>query len=393
MIKQTFIITEEEKERILNLHISATENNYLTEQRIADLPNSSQTGPTPKFLKDPKYAPKITQKKPETTVDPSVNPFANANDLRKFQQWVKDNKSWEFNIGRVDGLWGTNSIDAWKKYKTFYEYGLDQQKKSSTLPAKSKQNDLFKDNKGLYATTVDSTAVSVGYNPITGQKNTTQKTFDDPKKLYGSVSKSSLDDTIDIISAIIDFIPGIGTAVSGGIDIVHAISYVVRAIEEKVTEDKIVYFIQGMFGLGASLVPEAGNVANMSLRSFIETYLSWWDELIGIVKTFVNEKKVTKVFLDWLNSGSIRTKIIFAFTYLLKKIGINVSVSKLMTEASTQLGSLKNYVSGIPGLEWLAIAIGAFQKYLTPPDPTTESVINAVLSDPKVSGKMNSMYS
>ena len=206
-------------------------------------------------------------------------------------------------------------------------------------------------------------------------------------------SKTSLDDVIDIISAIIDFIPGVGTAVSGGIDIVHAISYVVRAIEEKVTEDKIVYFIQGMFGLGTALVPEAGNAANLSLRSFIETYLSWWDELMEIIKTFVNEKKVTKVFLDWLSSGSIRTKIIFAFTYLLKKIGINVSVSKLMTEASTQLDKLKNYISGIPGLEWLAITIGAFQKYLTPPDPTTESVINAVLSDPKVSGKMNSMYS
>jgi hypothetical protein len=393
MIKQTFIITEEEKERILNLHISATENNYLTEQRIADLPNSSQNGPTPKFLGNPKYAPKITQKKPETTVDPSVNPFANANDLRKFQQWVKDNKSWEFNIGRVDGLWGTNSIDAWKKYKTFYEYGLDQQKKSSTLPAKSKQNDIFKDNKGLYGASVDSTSVSVGYNPITGQKNTTQKTYVDPKSLGGLASKTSLDDVIDIISAIIDFIPGVGTAVSGGIDIVHAISYVVRAIEEKVTEDKIVYFIQGMFGLGTALVPEAGNAANLSLRSFIETYLSWWDELMEIIKTFVNEKKVTKVFLDWLSSGSIRTKIIFAFTYLLKKIGINVSVSKLMTEASTQLDKLKNYISGIPGLEWLAITIGAFQKYLTPPDPTTESVINAVLSDPKVSGKMNSMYS
>jgi hypothetical protein len=391
MIKQTFIITEEEKERILNLHISATENNYLTEQMIANSPNSSQTGPTPKFLKDPKYAPKITQKKSPTTVTSTGNPFNNSNDIKKFQQWVKDNKSWEFNIGRVDGLWGTDSINAWKKYKTYYEYELDQQKKSSTLPAKSKQNDIFKVDQSAYAAHVDSTSVS-RVNPKTGEKITTQKTYVNPSKLGEPSSDSTLDETIELISTIIDFIPGIGTAVSGGIDIAHAISYVVRAIEEKVTEDKIVYFIKGLFGLGASLIPVAGNAANLSLSATIKVYLSWWDELIAIVRTFVNEKKVTKAFLDWLNGGSIIQKITFALTYLLKKIGINVGVSQLMTEASKQLGSLKNYVSGIPGLEWLAIAIGAFQKYLTPPDPTTESVINVVLSDPKVSGKMKSMF-
>jgi hypothetical protein len=266
------------------------------------------------------------------------------------------------------------------------------QKKSSTLPAKSKQNDIFKDNKGLYAASVDSTAVSVGYNPITGQKVTTQKTYVDPNKLVGPSSKSNIDDTIEIISAIIDLIPGIGTAVSAGVDILHAISYVIRGIQEKITEDKIVYFIKGMFGLGMALVPEAGNAANLSLNAFIKTYLSWWDELIGIVRTFVNEKKVTKAFLDWLNSGSIMQKITFAFTFLLKRLGINVTVSQLMTEASTQLGYLKNYISGIYGVEWLVTIIASFQKYLTPPSPSIESSMNAALSDPKISLKMKSMF-
>jgi hypothetical protein len=310
MIKQTFIITEEERKRILNLHISATENNYLAEQRIDDLPNSSQNGPTPKFLQDPKYAPKAPPTKPATTTTSTGNPFANANDLKKFQQWVKDNKSWEFNIGKVDGIWGTDSINAWNKYKTYYEYGLAQQGKSMGVPAKSKKNDLLKVDQSAYAASVDSTAVNVGVNPITGQKITTQKTYVDPNKLNGPSSKSDIDEIIEIISAIIDLIPGIGTAVSAGVDILHAISYVVRGIQETITEDKIVYFIKGLFGLGMALVPEAGNAANLSFSAFIKSYLSWWDELIAIVKTFVDEKKVTKAFLDWLSNGSIIQKII-----------------------------------------------------------------------------------
>ena len=374
MIKQTFIITEEEKERILNLHISATENNYLTEQNQEEnnliyYCNKSDFSTVGKL-----------KGLPPGTFDTDRVSRKICLDLQ-----VKYPNKITVNYAQQNAKVSTQPTAKISNPKT-------TQNKVTTLPAKSKQNDIFKDNKGLYAASVDSTAVSVGYNPITGQKVTTQKTYVDPNKLGEPSSKSSLDDTIEIISAIIDLNPGIGTAVSAGIDILHAISYVIRGIKETITEDKIVYFIKGMFGLGMALVPEAGNVANLSLNAFIKTYLSWWDELIGIVRTFVNEKKVTKAFLDWLNSGSIIQKITFAFTFLLKRLGINVTVSQLMTEASTQLGYLKNYISGIYGLEWLVIIIGSFQKYLTPPSPSIESSMNDALSDPKISLKMKSMF-
>lgn len=374
MIKQTFIITEEERKRILNLHISATENNYLTEQNQEEnnliyYCNKSDFSTVAKLKGFPPGTFNTDTLSRKTCLDLQV----------KYPSKIT------VNYAQQNAKISTQPTAKISNPKT-------TQKKSSTLPAKSKQNDIFKDNKGLYAASVDSTAVSVGYNPITGQKVTTQKTYVDPNKLVGPSSKSNIDDTIEIISAIIDLIPGIGTAVSAGVDILHAISYVIRGIQEKITEDKIVYFIKGMFGLGMALVPEAGNAANLSLNAFIKTYLSWWDELIGIVRTFVNEKKVTKAFLDWLNSGSIMQKITFAFTFLLKRLGINVTVSQLMTEASTQLGYLKNYISGIYGLEWLVTIIASFQKYLTPPSPSIESSMNAALSDPKISLKMKSMF-
>jgi len=374
MIKQTFIITEEERERILNLHISATENNYLTEQN---------------------------QEENNLIYYCNKSDFSTVAKLKGFPPGT-------FN---TDTLSRKTCLDLQAKYPSKITVNYAQQNakiatqptvktsnpkttqtKVSTLPSKPKQNDLLKVDKSAYAASVDSTAVSVGINPKTGQKITTQKTYVDPNKLVGPTPNDTIDDTIEIISAIIDLIPGIGTAVSAGIDILHAISYVIRGIKEKITENKIVYFIKGLFGLGMALIPEAGNAANLSFNAFIKTYLSWWDELIGIVRTFVNEKKVTKAFLDWLNSGSIIQKITFAFSFLLKRLGINVTVSQLMTEASTQLGYLKNYLSGIYGLEWLVIIIGGFQKYLTPPSPSIESSMNTVLSDPKISVKMKSMF-
>ena len=56
-----FIINEDEKERILNLHKSANDYYRLTEQRIADLPKVSQTGPTPR------NTPNFSQTKPANT--------------------------------------------------------------------------------------------------------------------------------------------------------------------------------------------------------------------------------------------------------------------------------------------------------------------------------------
>lgn len=374
MIKQTFIITEEEKKRILNLHISATENNYLTEQN---------------------------QEENNLIYYCNKSDFSTVAKLKGFPPGT-------FN---TDTLSRKTCLDLQAKYPSKITVNYAQQNakiatqptvktsnpkttqtKVSTLPAKSKQNDLLKVDKNAYAAHVDSTAVNVGVNPITGQKITTQKTYVDPNKLIGPSDDSTIDETIEIISTIIELIPSIGTAVSAAIDILHAISYVIRGIQEKITEDKVVYFIKGLFGLGAALIPAAGNAANLSLSAFIKVYLSWWDELIAIVRTFVNEKKVTKAFLDWLNGGSIIQKITFGLTYLLKKIGINATVSQIMTEASTQLGYLKNFISGIYGLGWLVTIISGFQKYLTPPSPSTESAINTVLSDPKVSGKMKSMF-
>jgi hypothetical protein len=140
----------------------------------------------------------------------------------------------------------------------------------------------------------------VPYDPRTGKKITTQKTYVDPNKLTGPQPGMSADDIIDIISGVIELVPVIGTVVSAGVDIAHTLSYVYRASTETNPEDKALYTIQGIAGFGTSIAPEIGNVFNMSLRGFLKKLFGWWGELINAVTKMVSENKVSQSFLTWL---------------------------------------------------------------------------------------------
>ena len=81
------------------------------------------------------------------------------------------------------------------------------------------------------------------------------------------------DDYTDIVSGLIDVIPGIGNLISGGIDITHGITYVARAVYAKSTEDKVEMSVMALITLGMTFVPVGGNAANMVARGEIKTLL------------------------------------------------------------------------------------------------------------------------
>ena len=81
------------------------------------------------------------------------------------------------------------------------------------------------------------------------------------------------DDYADIVSGLIDVIPGIGNLISGGIDITHGITYVARAVYAKSTEDKVEMSVMALLTLGMAFVPIGGNAANMVARGEIKTLL------------------------------------------------------------------------------------------------------------------------
>ena len=81
------------------------------------------------------------------------------------------------------------------------------------------------------------------------------------------------DDYADIVSGLIDAIPGIGNLISGGIDIAHGITYIVRYFHAKTTEEKLEMAVMGLITLGTAFIPIGGNAMNVAARNQIKFLL------------------------------------------------------------------------------------------------------------------------
>ena len=81
------------------------------------------------------------------------------------------------------------------------------------------------------------------------------------------------DDYVDIVSGMLDVIPGIGNLISAGIDVNHGIAYIVRFFFAKTFEDKVEMAVMAIITLGMAAIPVGGNVANMVARGEIKMLL------------------------------------------------------------------------------------------------------------------------
>ena len=81
------------------------------------------------------------------------------------------------------------------------------------------------------------------------------------------------DDYADIVSGLIDAIPGLGNLISGGIDIVHGVTYITRFFYANTIEEKAEMAVMGMITLGMAFIPVGGNAANMVARGEIKLLL------------------------------------------------------------------------------------------------------------------------
>lgn len=82
-----------------------------------------------------------------------------------------------------------------------------------------------------------------------------------------------IDDAIDLISAAIDGVPGVGNLISLGIDEIHAISYFVRA-GMKSEPEKTKYIILGVLTALLGLVGIGGNIALLTTKQGIKKILN-----------------------------------------------------------------------------------------------------------------------
>lgn len=129
--------------------------------------------------------------------------------------------------------------------------------------------------------------------------------FDTPynKKLLKQYSENDLrslniDDTIDVISGLIDGIPGIGNLISAGIDISHVISYIVRLYVSENESEKLEYGTLAFITILGSMVPVGGNSLNIMARDGIKRVLSKTPTEIRIILQRLGLEKKSSIFLS-----------------------------------------------------------------------------------------------
>lgn len=102
-----------------------------------------------------------------------------------------------------------------------------------------------------------------------------------------------IDLAVDAVSGLIDLVPLLGTAISGAVDIIHALSYIFRAVLTSTTAKKIEYFLLGIVGIGTAFIPVGGNIANAAARIGISNALKLSPKVLTTVPLIKNSNKVT----------------------------------------------------------------------------------------------------
>jgi len=90
----------------------------------------------------------------------------------------------------------------------------------------------------------------------------------------------TFDDLINLTSAMLDGVPGVGNLISLGIDYTHAISYFTRCYISNNEEDKVQHFISGIVLLLMANLPIAGNMLSMSSSNYLKRILKQSPEQI-----------------------------------------------------------------------------------------------------------------
>jgi hypothetical protein len=131
----------------------------------------------------------------------------------------------------------------------------------------------------------------------------------------GNVLKNlSIDDLINLTSAMIDGVPGIGNLISAGIDVAHAISYGARYFLAKDDESKITNAMMGIITLGTTVVPVGGNFANIVASQGIKKALALTPQaikkILGMPTTLNLSKSIWKYCIVALLFRLTRSNIV-----------------------------------------------------------------------------------
>jgi hypothetical protein len=165
-----------------------------------------------------------------------------------------------------------------------------------------------------------------------------------------------LDFVIDLVSSVIDTIPGIGNSISFGIDILHTLSYAIRTYLHEDENDKIKNGFMFVASLGTAFIPVGGNFANVLAKVGL-------DKSLKLAPSAVVRLSSKKWFNTPIKRWAMTTKWEFNFLFVLARYLGDTVIEKL----SNMQKSIKSvYDKVIPKLKmWVDdIIIGWFVREL-----------------------------
>jgi hypothetical protein len=161
--------------------------------------------------------------------------------------------------------------------------------------------------------------------------------IEDPKSAAKNLINLSIDDYVDIVSAIIGSVPGLGTLGSAIIDLLHAISYFIRVFTTNDFKEKTEYGILGLVQLFFAFDPTGagGNVLMLAARGKIKKVFAMTPnetifklKELGFLKGYIHLGKLSLTWSWWV---------------LLIKIVLN----KALDEVINEISSIPSYLEKI----------------------------------------------
>ena len=139
---------------------------------------------------------------------------------------------------------------------------------------------------------------------VQGKPETVQPALQKQEEYLKNIDPDIL---VDLVSAALDGIPGIGNLISAGVDVLHSLTYFVRMILTTDVNYKIENGLMGIITLVTTSTPVLGNLGNITTKQGIKNFLKRTPEEIA---------KILRI-----NVGMILKKNIWKYcivTFLLK---------------------------------------------------------------------------
>lgn len=172
-----------------------------------------------------------------------------------------------------------------------------------------------------------------------GNPQTIKPASQKQQQYFKDLSTLSLDDTVDVISGLIDGVPGIGNVISLGIDLIHSLSYFLRLYYSNEPNEKIEMGLMGILTSINSFTPLGGNVGNLVARNGIKYVLKKTPQEIKLIGKKLGLYNQT-VFL--LSKTPWKYNLILALVKILGNEMIEV-IPQVIIKLRDILSKLKSY--------------------------------------------------